>query len=112
VVGALAVDGGLGQFLEQHVRLAVQDAVALLDGGVSDRLRDVALAGAGRPEEERVLVLHDEAGGGELEDERAVHLLVEIEVEGVERLARVAEGGVALSGSRDRSRESSRHRRA
>ena len=54
------------------VRLGVADAIALLDGGVADRLREVALAGAGRPEEERVLALGDEAPGGELEDEGAV----------------------------------------
>ena len=61
--------------------------MALLDDGEADRLGEVALAGAGRPEEERVLVLGDEAAGGELEDEAAVHLLVEVEVEGVEGLA-------------------------
>ena len=59
------------------------------------RLREVALAGAGRSEEERVLVLADEARGGELEDERAVHLLVEVEVEGVERPARGRESAPA-----------------
>ena len=37
--------------------LAVEDAVALLDRGEADRLGEVALAGAGRAEEERVLVL-------------------------------------------------------
>ncbi len=52
------------------------------------------LPGAGRPEEEAVVVLGDEAAGGELEDEAAVHLLVEVEVEGVEGLAAVAEAGL------------------
>ena len=36
----------------------------------------------------------DEAAGGELEDERAVDLRVEVEVEGVERLVGVAEAGL------------------
>jgi len=36
-------------------------------------------------------VLRDPTGGRELEDEGAVHLLVEVEVEGVEALADVAE---------------------
>jgi len=39
-------------------------------------------------------VLSDEAAGGELEDQPAIHLLVEVEVERVERLAAIAEAGV------------------
>jgi hypothetical protein len=54
----------------------------------------VAFAGAGPAEEEPVLPLGDEAAGGELEDEGPIHLLVEVEIEGVERLAGVAEAGV------------------
>jgi len=54
----------------------------------------VALAGAGRPEEESVFALAHEAGGGELVDESAVHLLVEVEVEAVERAVGVAEAGL------------------
>ena len=80
--------------LEQDVGLAVEDAIALLDGGEADGLGEMALAGAGRAEEEHVLALVDEAAVGELEDETAVHLLVEVEVEGVERLVAVAEAGV------------------
>ena len=34
-----AVEGGVGEFLEQDVGFAVEDAVALLDGGVADGLR-------------------------------------------------------------------------
>jgi hypothetical protein len=48
----------------------------------------------GRPRKERVLPLGDEAAGGELEDEGPVHLLVEVELEGVEGLPGVAEAGV------------------
>src|SRR6516164_2245393 len=61
------------------------------DGG---DVREVALARARRPQEEPVLVLGDEAAGGELEDEASIHLLVELEVKGVERLAPVAEAGL------------------
>ena len=57
VVLARAVERGVGELFEQHVRLAVEDAVALLDGGAADGLREVALAGAGRAEKERVLAL-------------------------------------------------------
>jgi hypothetical protein len=68
--------------------------VALLNDGEADGLGKVALAGAGAAEEERVLPLGDEAAGGELEDEGPVHLLVEVELEGVEGLPGVAEAGV------------------
>ena len=91
VVLARAGEGGVGEFFEQRVGLAVDDAVALLDRRAADRLGEMALAGAGRAEEEHVLALGDEARGGELVDERAIHLLVEIEVEGVERAVGVAE---------------------
>ncbi|WNZ62690.1 hypothetical protein QEG98_02360 [Myxococcus sp. MxC21-1] len=77
------------------VRLAVEDAVALgLDDGAAEGLGDVTLAGAWRAEEERVLASLHEAAGGQLEDEAAIHLLVEVEVEAVERLSRVAEGAL------------------
>jgi hypothetical protein len=39
-------------------------------------------------------MLGDEVAGGELEDEAAVHLLVEVEIEGVQPLVRVAEAGL------------------
>ena len=51
------------------MRLAVEDAMAWLDHGEADRLSQVALARAGPPEEQPVLVLCDEAPRGELEDE-------------------------------------------
>jgi hypothetical protein len=49
------------------------------------------------PEKERVLALRDEAAGGELVDERAVHLLVEIEIEAIERAIRIAKAGLFVS---------------
>jgi hypothetical protein len=51
----------IGKFFEQRVRLAVDDAIALLDGRVSDRLGEMALARAGRAEKERIPTLSDEA---------------------------------------------------
>ena len=60
-------------------------------------LGEMALARTGRPEQERVFALGDEAGGGELEDERAVDLLVEGEVEAVEGAVGVAEAGLLVS---------------
>ena len=61
VVLAGAVERGVGDLLEQRVRLAVEDAIALLDRGAADGLGEVALAGAWRAEKERVLALRDEA---------------------------------------------------
>jgi hypothetical protein len=74
--------------------LAVEHAVALLDDGEADRLGQVALAATRRPQKQGVGVLGDPARGGELEDEGAVHLLVEVEVEGIETLVQVAEAGL------------------
>ena len=91
---------GLGQIFEQLVGLAIPDTVALLDRGVADRLREMALAGAGRAEEERILPLLDEAARRQVVDQRPVHLLVEIEVEAVERPIRVAKPGLLRAGAR------------
>jgi hypothetical protein len=41
-------------------------------------------------EKERVFPLRDEAAGRQLVDQRAVHLLVEIEIEGIERAIGIA----------------------
>ena len=45
----------------------------------------------------------DELGGGELEDEAAIHLLVEVEVEGVEGLVRIAKVRLLVRRSSSRS---------
>ena len=51
----------------------------------------------GRAEQERVLALGDEARGGELEDKRAVDLLVEGEIEAVERAVGVTEARLLVA---------------
>ena len=56
----------------------------------------MALPGTGLADQEDVLALCDEACGGELEDERAVDLLVEGEVEAVERAVGVPESGLLM----------------
>ena len=81
-------------------RFAVEDAVALLDCGAADGLGNVALARTGRAEKQSVFALGDEAGGGELEDERAVDFLVEGEVEAVEGAVGVAESGLLVAPGR------------
>jgi len=73
------------------MRLAVEHAVALVDGRAAQGLRQMTHARARRPEQEHVLSLQDEAAGGEFMDQGAIHLLVEIEIKGVERAVGVAE---------------------
>ncbi len=86
-----AVERCLRELLDERVRVAVDDPVALLDRAATDRPCEVALAGAWRPEEEHVVVLVDEVPGGELVDDPPVHLLVEVEIEVVERPVRIPE---------------------
>jgi hypothetical protein len=66
----------------------------VVDSGHTDRLREVALARAGRPEEEAVLLFGDEATRRQLEDEALVHARVECEVEVVERAPTITKAGV------------------
>ena len=56
----------------------------------------MTLPGTGLADQEDVLALCDEACGGELEDECAVDLLVEGEVEAIERAVRVPESGLLV----------------
>jgi hypothetical protein len=88
---ARAIEGGVGDLLDEGVRLTVHDTVALLDGGVADGLREMALTSTGRAEKKRIFPLLDEARGGEFVDQRAVHLLVEIEIEAVKRAVGITE---------------------
>ena len=88
---ALAVERGISQFLQQYVCLAIENAVTLLDNGVSDGLRDVALAASWRTEEQGVLASADPCRRGQVEDQGAVHLGIEREVEIVQAPVVVAE---------------------
>ena len=91
---ARAVGDGLGQFIQQDVRFAIQHAVALLDGGLADGLGQVTLARAAGTEKQRIFPLADEGARGQVEDQAAIHLRIEGEVEVVQRLVRIAEGGL------------------
>src|SRR5204862_1412818 len=84
IVLSRAGERGVGEFFEERVSLAVDDAIALLDRGASDGLGEMTLARTGWPQKERILPLRDEARRGELVDEGAIHLLVEIEIKIVE----------------------------
>ena len=81
IVLARAIERGVGEFLEQRVGFAIEDAIALLDRGAADGLGEMTFAGARRAEKERVFALRDEAAGGQVVDQRAIHLLVEVEIE-------------------------------
>ena len=65
-----------------------------MDGGLADGLRQVTLAGAGWAEKQGIFVARDEGASGQIEDQAAIHLLVESEVEVVESLLGVAELGL------------------
>ena len=58
---------GLGDVLDELVGLAIEDLEAALDGGGSEGFGNVALAGAGRADDEDVLLGVDELQGGEFE---------------------------------------------
>ena len=89
-----AVDGGFGNIVEQGVGFTIEDAMALQDGRHADGLGQMTLAGSGWTQKQRVFVSGDEGGGGEIEDEAAIHLLVEGEVEALKCLLRVPELGL------------------
>ena len=73
------------------MRFAIQHAIALLDDGVSDGLRAVTFAAARRTKKQGVFAPSDPAGGGQIEDQTAIHLGVELEVEVIQLLVGVAE---------------------
>ena len=81
---AFAIERGVGQFFQQAVRFAIQHAVALLDDGVPDGLCAVTFAAARRTEEQGVFALSDPVRSGQVEDQTAVHLWIELEVEVIE----------------------------
>src|SRR5580700_3431900 len=76
------------------MRFPVHHPVVLLNSSLADGLGQVTLAGAARAEKQSVFALADEGAGGQVEDQTAIHLGVEIEVELVEGLVRVAELGL------------------
>jgi hypothetical protein len=86
VLLARAGELSVRELVEEPVGFTVEDTMALLDHGEADGLGQVALARPGLPKKQSVFMVRDEAPGGQLEDEPAVHLGVEVEVEGVESL--------------------------
>src|SRR6202521_587916 len=78
----------------QHVRFAVQHAIALLNRGLPDGLRQVAFPSASGAEEQSIFALADERSRGQIEDQTAIHLGIKSEVEVVERAVGIAETGL------------------
>ena len=90
---ARPIQGRIGDVGEEGVSFAVEHAITLLDCRQADGLREMAFAGARWAKKQRVFMFGDEIGCGEVKDETPVHLLVEVEVEVVERDLRIAELG-------------------
>src|SRR2546430_4216037 len=61
-----AIEGGVGEFFEERVRLTVDNAIALLDHGAADGLGQMTLPRPWWAEQERVFPLRDEAAGRQL----------------------------------------------
>ena len=88
----------------QGVGLAIEHAIALQDGGAADGLGEVALAGAGRAEEERVLALLDEARRWRARRSgRRFIFLLKSKSKLSSELVRVAEAGLLDASSKSRS---------
>jgi hypothetical protein len=88
---ALAIERGVGQFFQQCVGFAIQHAVALLDDGVPDGLCAVTFAAARWTKKQGIFALSDPVRRGQFEDQIAIHLGVELEVEVVQALVGIAE---------------------
>ena len=83
-----------GQLFQQMMSLAVEDTVALLDGGLADGLGQVTFAGARWTENEGILVASDEGAGGQIENQAAVHFGIEGEVKAVQGFVGITELGL------------------
>src|SRR5260370_5513734 len=59
-LSARAVHDGLGKLVEQDMGFAIEHAIALLNGGLADSLRPVALTGAAWPKKQCVFCPADE----------------------------------------------------
>ena len=106
VLAELTKLSGFVDFVDQHVRFAIEDAVTVLDGDESERLADVTLAGARLADEQRILLGVEELERGELEDLALGELGVVRPVEILQGLA-FREPGVAEAPLQQRLRRRS-----
>lgn len=72
--GVAAIGASERQFIEQATGSVVADSVALAEGGLSERARDVGLAGAGGSDDQDASVVLDETTGAELSPQGLVQL--------------------------------------
>ena len=100
VLFAPFVEDGVQERVDQHVRLPIEHAGAWPNRRAPEGLHEMALAGAGGPQQQDVLAVADEARRGEFQDERAWDLGVEAEVEAVEGAVRITEAS-GLDASRE-----------
>ena len=91
---ACPIHDGLGQVVQQDVGFAVEHAVTLLDRGLTDGLSQMTLATSTWAEKQNIFPLGDESARGQVEDQAAIHLGVEGEIEIVQGLVRVAKPGL------------------
>src|SRR3974377_1406753 len=67
------------------MRFTVDHPIALADDRLPDSLGQVTFARAGWTQKKGVLMASDERCGRQIEDQAAIHLLVEVEIEVIER---------------------------
>src|SRR6266581_4106213 len=91
---AFTLHDGFGEFLQQDMRLPIDHAIVLLDGGLTDGLSQVTFPCSSWPQEKCIFPLADEGTRSQIEHQAAIHLRVEGEVEVVQSLMRVAEGSL------------------
>ena len=51
---------GIGEVIDERVGFAIQNAIALLNGGLTNRLGEMTLTRSGRPEEQGVFMFGNE----------------------------------------------------
>src|SRR5260221_9972949 len=83
-----------GEVLQQDMRLPIDDAIVLLDGSLADGLSQVTFPRSAWTQEKCIFPFADEGTGGQVKHQAAIHLRVEGEIEVVQSLVRVAEGGL------------------
>ena len=88
---ASAIERSVGDFLKQDVRFAVDHPIPLCDHCLSDSLSQVTLTGAGWTQKQSIFMARHELSGGQIENQAPIHLLVEIEIEVVERFLWITE---------------------
>src|SRR5260370_15351061 len=76
------------------MRLPIDHAIVLLDGSLADGLSQVTFPCSSWTQEKGIFPLADEGTRSQIEHQAAIHLRVEGEVEVVQSLMRVAEGGL------------------